>query len=225
MRLLEEALSSGLPVSPILYAPERLASTAQGRALRRRLEHSAEAEEIAEPLLKSLTDTVFSQGVVAAAALPAARPVAEEGLALVLDGIADPGNAGSMLRTARAAGVGTVVATQATTDLWSPKAVRAGMGAHFHLNLLLDVPWREMPLAIGQRRLLVADAREGDPYWSVDWTRAAALVIGSEARGPATDLPAADRVTIPMAPGTESLNAAASAAILLFAARRAVEAQ
>jgi len=141
------------------------------------------------------------------------------GLVLVLDGIADPGNAGSILRTARAAGVAGVVATQSTTDLWSPKAVRAGMSAHFHLNMIVDQTW---PVDVGPRMLLLASAHQGEPYWAIDWSEPLALIIGSEAHGASSDATrqAAQRVTIPMAEGAESLNAAAAAAVLLFQWRR-----
>lgn len=209
--MFEEALASGTRLECVLYAPERLHGP-----LRQRLEHRPEAEQIDERLLDLVSDTVTSQGLVAAVAIPAAPPVLQDGHLLVLDGIADPGNAGTMLRTARAAGAAAVLATRNTTDLWSPKVLRAGMGAHFHLPLLVDVADLA---AAGQRQLLLADAHEGIPYWDVDWSRPSAIVIGSEARGSRLE---GQRVTIPMAPGAESLNAAAAAAVLLFASRRPV---
>ncbi|HEX6511685.1 MAG TPA: RNA methyltransferase [Chloroflexota bacterium] len=222
IRLLQEALASGLTVEPILYAPERLATTAAGRALRQRLEHLPAAEQIDEHVLAATAETVTSQGVVAAVRVPPSRPLPAEGHVLVLDGIADPGNAGSMLRTARAAGAAAVVTTRATADLWSPKTVRAGMGAHFHLNLHLDVDWADLPALLGDRAILLAAAHQGMSYWEVDWRQPAAIVIGSEAHGasPAADNLATQRVCIAMAEGAESLNAAAAAAVLLFASRR-----
>ncbi len=217
VRLVGEALASGLPVAPILYAPERLAATAAGRALRRRLERISDAEEIEPALLEAVSDTVTSQGVVAAVHQPEAAPFPATGHVLVLDGIADPGNAGTMVRTAWAAGAAGVAALKSTTDLWGPKALRAGMGAHFHLPLGVDVDWASLPDVVGGRRTVVASAHEGVPYLEADWAQPAAIVIGSEAHG--TSSTAAERVTIPMAEGVESLNAAAAAAILLFAAR------
>jgi len=218
IRLLDEALASGLRVEPILYAPERLSATASGRALRQRLEHWAGAEQIDEPVLAVISETVTSQGVVAAVEIPLFGSLPAEGHVLVLDGIADPGNAGTMIRTARAAGAAGVVATRSTTDLWGPKAVRAGMGAHFHLALAVAADFS----VLGERRVLLAVAEGGRPYWEVDWSQPAAIVIGSEAHGatPAVGSLATGSVTIPMAEGAESLNAAAAAAVLLFAARQ-----
>ncbi|MFI5267159.1 MAG: TrmH family RNA methyltransferase, partial [Chloroflexota bacterium] len=132
---------------------------------------------------------------------------------------ADPGNAGTMIRTARAAGAAAVLATKATTDLWSPKAVRAGMGAHFHLPVVVDVvDWA----VLGSRQVLLANSQGGTEYWEVDWSRPAAIIIGSEAHGASSAAAslATEAVTIPLAEGAESLNAAAAAAVLLFASRR-----
>jgi TrmH family RNA methyltransferase len=222
IRLLEEALASGRRVEPILYAPERLSATAAGRALRQRLERLPQGEQIDEHLLEAISDTVTSQGVVAAAEIPKPGPIRVDGHVLVLDGIADPGNAGTMLRTARAAGAAAAVAMRTTTDLWSPKAVRAGMGAHFHLPLIVDADWAAVPELVRGRPLLLAGAHGGVPYTEVDWATPSAIVIGSEARGPSPAAAglAAERVTIPMSEGAESLNAAAAAAVLLFEARR-----
>ncbi|MHB8618014.1 MAG: TrmH family RNA methyltransferase [Chloroflexota bacterium] len=221
VRLVEEGLASGLAVHPLVYNPERLSTTAAGRALRNRLERQGLGEEIDERILDTLTDTMTSQGVLAAVETPEASPMPDDGLVLILDGIADPGNAGTMVRTARAAGAVGVVATQATTDLWAPKAMRGGMGAHFHLPLRVDVPWAEMPLAIGGRPLRLAAARQGKAYWQLDWLSPVALIVGSEAHGGTAQAMqrASEAVHIPMAGGAESLNAAAAAAVLLFHAQ------
>jgi len=222
VRLLQEALASDLRVAPILYAPERLATTAAGRALRHHLESLAGAEQIDERTLAAISETVTSQGVVAGVEIPAARHVPELGHVLVLDGIADPGNAGTMLRTAQAAGAVAVVATAGTTDVWGPKAVRSGMGAHFHLPIVADVAWSNIGELLGERQLLLASAHDGVPYWEIDWSQPSAMIMGSEAHGtsPAAEGLATIRVTIPMAAEAESLNAAAAAAVLLFAAFR-----
>jgi RNA methyltransferase, TrmH family len=221
VRLVDEVLSSGVAVEPLLYAPERLASSAAGRALRQRLERLPTAEQIDEPVLATVSDTVTSQGVVGAVAIPRPVEVPPAGTVLVLDGVADPGNAGSMLRTARAAGAAAVIALPSTTDLWSPKAVRAGMGAHFHLAVHVDLAADALHEMLGQRDVWLATASEGIRYRDLDWAKPCAIVIGSEAHGTSSPVAAiaTGRVRIPMAEGVESLNAAAAAAILLFAAQ------
>jgi TrmH family RNA methyltransferase len=214
VRLLQEALDAGAEVRQTLFAGPRLTPAA-----RKFLERLPEAEEVDLRLLDSIADTVTSQGIVAAVAVPTPAPFPADGHVLVLDGIADPGNAGTMLRTARAAGAAGVVAMRTTTDLWAPKVLRAGMGAHFHLPLTVDAEW---PPAVAGRRLLLATARGGTPYWGVDWSLPSAIVVGGEAHGPSSAAAeqASERVTIPMAAGAESLNAAVAAAVLLFEARR-----
>ncbi|MDE3074206.1 MAG: RNA methyltransferase [Chloroflexota bacterium] len=222
MRLVQEALSSGLQISPLLFSPARLSGTPAGRALRHRLDHLPQAEEIDDALLASISDTVTCQGVVAAGAIPRTSVLPDGGLVLILDGIADPGNAGSIVRTARAAGAAAIVAMKGTTDLWAPKAVRAGMGAHFHVPMMADVSWSDLEAAIGSRQVVLAATFGGVPYWQLDWRQPAALVVGAEAHGasPQAEARAQARVTIPMAEGAESLNAAAAAAVLLFEARK-----
>jgi RNA methyltransferase, TrmH family len=223
IRLLEEALASGLKVHPILYSPERLSASAAGRALRPRLERMTGPEQVDDRVLADLTETVASQGIVAAVEIPVPSPLPATGHVLVLDGIADPGNAGTMLRTARAAGAVGIVATSTTADLWAPKVVRAGMGAHFYLGIHQALSWPDVANLLGKRQLLLATAHHGTPHWLVDWEQPSAIVIGSEAHGlsASTATVAARMVTIPMEEGAESLNAAAAAAILLFAARAA----
>ncbi|HUZ76508.1 MAG TPA: RNA methyltransferase [Chloroflexota bacterium] len=222
VRLVESAQAAGLALDPILYAPERLAATAAGRALRKRLEHLAEAEEVADGVFRALSDTVTSQGVVAAAPIPPPLPLLAEGPVLVLDAIADPGNAGTIIRSAHAAGAAGVVALRGTADLWAPRTLRAAMGSHFQVPLQVNLDWEQLAAALHPRPLLIAAARGGPFYWDVDLRGPIAIVIGSEARGAssAAQAAASSSICIPMAAGAESLNAAAAAAILLFEAVR-----
>ncbi|MGH2468664.1 MAG: TrmH family RNA methyltransferase [Chloroflexota bacterium] len=222
VRLVEAAQAAGLTLDPILYAPERLAATAAGRALRKRLEHLAAAEEVADGVFRTLADTVTSQGVVAAAPIPPAQPLRAEGLVLVLDAIADPGNAGTIIRSAHAGGAAGVVALQGTADLWAPRTMRAAMGSHFQVPLHVNLNWERLRPALHPRRLLIATAHAGPAYWDVDLRGPTAIIIGSEAHGAssAAQAVASGSIRIPMAAGADSLNAAAAAAILLFEAAR-----
>jgi TrmH family RNA methyltransferase len=176
-----------------------------------------------EHALKAAADTVTPQGIVAVIPVPAAP--AEIGplpLVLVLDGLQDPGNLGTILRSAWAAGAGAVVTTPGTADPYSPKVVRAGMGAHFHLALLPEQPWPQIARLVAGRQVLLAEARGGTPYDQVAWSQPTALIIGSEAHGsgPEARALATATVSIPLAEGVDSLNAAVAASILLFEARR-----
>lgn len=136
----------------------------------------------------------------------------------------DPGNVGTLVRSAAAAGAGGVVLTRGCADVWSPKALRAGMGAQLRLPVAagLDAP---AVVALARERglaLRVADGRGAVPYDGVDWAVPALLVVGGEAAGPsAALLSAADEVVaIPLWGGVESLNAAVAGSVVLYEARR-----
>ncbi|MCL6432028.1 MAG: RNA methyltransferase [Anaerolineae bacterium] len=218
-RLIEEALRAG--ARPVLaFYTERLTATARGRALLDALRQASESVmEVSEQVMRALSATVTPQGAFAVVPMPA-LPWPDRGLVLVLDGLQDPGNAGTILRTAWAAGARALATTGGTVDLYAPKVVRSAMGAHFHLPLRVDLDLEGLTEALRGRRILLAD-QHGKPYWDTDWRGDCALIIGGEARGPqvAGSL-AAEHVGIPMAGGVESLNAAIAAAVLLFEAYR-----
>ena len=140
---------------------------------------------------------------------------------LLLEDVQDPGNVGSILRSAAAAGVAQVFLSGQCAFAWSPKVLRAGQGAHFRLEIYEDVDAAAWVRGYGGR-LVAAVAEGGESLFAADLTGSLALAIGNEGTGlSAAVREAADaRVTIPMPGGIESLNAAAAAAICLFEAVR-----
>jgi RNA methyltransferase, TrmH family len=220
-RLLAEAVAASWPLRAALYDVERVESDPELAAVVAAIPHAIPASGRA---LKAVADTVTPQGVVAAAALPPPRVVApgEEPLVLVIDSIADPGNAGTLLRSALGTGVRTVLASQGSVDLFSPKVVRSAMGAHFHLKLGTDLPWDTIGEIVRGREVVLADARAELPYYGFDWHRDAALIVASEAHGPGPEALrlASSRVSIPISPELESLNAAVAGSVILFEAKR-----
>jgi TrmH family RNA methyltransferase len=179
----------------------------------------AQIEAVAPHVMAAASDTQSPQGLLAVVPMPALPPPVELTLALVLDGLGDPGNLGTILRTATAAGVQSVFLAPGTVDPYNPKVVRAAMGAHFHLPLI-SAGWDELPRHLAGLDLWLAEARAGTAYTSVDWRRPSALIIGSEAAGPSAPARrlAANQVHIPMPGPAESLNAAIAAAVILFEA-------
>ena len=146
-------------------------------------------------------------------------------LLLVLDGLKDPGNLGTLLRTAEAAGVGGIWLTPDCVDLYNPKVVRAGMGAHFRLPASPDAEWptiRAEFARLGVVQVVALDAGAPTPYYDLDWRGPAALVLGSEAHGsaPRTGRRHGPRRHPHARPGRSSLNAALAAGIVLFEALR-----
>jgi TrmH family RNA methyltransferase len=141
---------------------------------------------------------------------------------VILDALSDPGNAGTIARTALAAGAGYVAATEGTVDLFAPKVVRAGMGAHFGLSLYTDLRWEEIRGALPSVTLVAARADGEDSMYDFVWPERSALVVGSEAHGLSEDAQRAIErtVRIPMKRGVESLNASVAASILMYDAVR-----
>jgi RNA methyltransferase, TrmH family len=171
--------------------------------------------------IATLPPDVRALAVVAA---PRTAPAAPGDFCLLLDDVQDPGNVGSIIRTAAAAGVDQVVLSPHCAFAWAPKALRAGQGAHFLTALREDVPLERWAadFRAGGGSLCATAVRDGAGLYATDLRGRLALVVGSEGGGVSEALlRAADRrITIPMAAGSESLNAAAAAAIVLFEAVR-----
>lgn len=176
-----------------------------------------------------LTDAENGIGVIAAVHMPARdasviRKIPEDANILVLDRIQDPGNIGTMIRTAVAAGYGMIVAVKGTADIWSAKVLRSTAGMIFDIPVIYVDGAEELRALLRKagRRIVVTDPAGGKPYFEEDLKSGIALVIGNEGNGISDEVMSiADiRVTLPMKGEIESLNAAVSAAILMYEAVR-----
>jgi TrmH family RNA methyltransferase len=217
VRLLEEALHAQAAVRFVLHTDTL---DARGRAVVNQLARlGASIEPVTPAVMAAASADQTPPGLLAVVPFaPLACPTpAELSFALVLDRIGDPGNLGTLLRTADAAGVQAVFLAPGTVDAYNPKVVRAGMGAHFHLPIL-SAGWAELAQRLAGIEVWLAEAREGLPYPKADWRQPTALLIGAEAEGPSPEaLQFTDRrVCIPMPGCAESLNAAVAAGILMF---------
>ena len=179
---------------------------------------------VSERVLAHVSDTVTPQGIVAVVPLPedqrVLRCAQENGpaLDLILDAVQDPGNAGTLLRTAAAAGVGRVLSAEGTVDMFSPTVVRAAAGAHFQVRIG-SVAWGALA---GRGQVVLAEAGAPRRYWEIDWRIPSTLIVSNEARG-ATEQAlrvATERVSIPMHTEIESLNAGVAGSIILYEALR-----
>lgn len=168
--------------------------------------------------LQKITSLTDAEEITALIALPPAEPFDAGADCVVLERIQDPGNIGTILRSAAAAGVGQVVLSADCADAWSPKVLRASMGAHFALRLFVEpdlAAWREqcrVPL------LATALRRNSVSLYDCDLRAPAAWLFGNEGAGVSETMLAAARrlVHIPMAAQTESLNVAMAATVCLF---------
>ena len=172
---------------------------------------------VAESAWSDLAQLPAAIGVLAIVPTPHSDFKRAADFCLLLEDLQDPGNVGSILRSAAAAGVSQVFLSRQCVFAWSPKVLRAGQGAHFHLELYEDVDL--VAWARGYRgRVVAAIAEEGEPLFAANLAAPIAVAIGNEGMGLSAELrdAAAARVTIPMPGGFESLNAAAAAAVCLF---------
>lgn len=217
VRLAEEALAAGwLPREG--YYTEALSE--RGAALVAALQkQGVSLEAVAPQVMQAASDTQTPQGILLV--LPLKQLPLPETLefVLVIDEVRDPGNLGTLLRSAAAAGVQAVLLTEGSVDPFSPKVVRAAMGAHFRLPVE-TLPPQTILDRCRQHGLAVwlAAAREGIRCHEANLTPPLALVIGGEARGAGEiwQSPAVKQLHIPMPGEVESLNAAVAGSVLLF---------
>jgi len=222
LRTIEDSITAGVQPAFLFHTLQALEQP-RARAVVSRAEGlGASVRSVSDSVMEAMSDTVTPSGILGVFPMAVSAIPYPLKWVLVLDRLRDPGNAGTILRSALAAGVDAVITSKGTVDVYSPKVVRAAMGAHFRLTLCPDQPWRLIGAALQGLQVLVARPRDGVPYWEVDWQRPTALVIGGEAEGvgPEAEKVATGHVTIPMRDSAESLNAAVAAGVLLMEASR-----
>ncbi len=226
VRLVEEALSAGVRFRGVLCDPT-LTGHVRGAALLQRLaEHAVLIEEITERELARLAHTESPQGIVALIDPPRwrlsdVRPAAWHPV-LVLDAVQDPGNVGTLLRTAFALGSPGAILLKGTADLANPKVMRAGMGATFRLPVATADDADFARWAEEHEVMIWTAAADGTPLARLRRPERLALVVGNEGAGvrPFVRSLADHPVAIPLARGAESLNVAVAAGIVLYEVQR-----
>jgi RNA methyltransferase, TrmH family len=241
--LLEALLATDMLPLEVYYQPELLQRTPEGRALCARLLHPTSSLatislfEVNERVAEALSEAQTSQGVVCvlpmqllqaerlqARRVPACRPAL-----LVLDDLADPGNLGTILRTALAADVQAVLLTAHCVDCYSPKVMRAAAGAHVGLPIEAHLSWPAIAEKVAHhcgvvapQRVFRAEANALTPYYAENLVQPFVLLIGNEAHGLSAQAHAlaTHAISIPLANQVESLNAAMATGIILFEAVR-----
>ncbi len=217
VRLVEEALQARWMPMIVLYTGEL---NERGQRIVAQFSTSGvETEQVTPSVLDSLSDTESPQGIFAVLPIRQLPLPAHPDFLIVADAIHDPGNLGTLLRTAGAAGAQAVLVMPGTVDPYSPKVVRSAMGAHFRLPLA-PARWEDLSdLARSQGlHIYLTDAGHGKDLWQADLRQPLALIIGSEAEGASSParLLAGTSLRIPMPGQTESLNASIAGAIVMF---------
>jgi TrmH family RNA methyltransferase len=225
VRAVEELVKSGLEIEGILLAPQ-VEEAPRGAALVAAIRGRGLAHEtVAANEFASAAETESPQGILALARIPTVTldeiPRAESLRLLILDAVQDPGNVGTIVRTAAALGAAATVALPGTVDLWNAKVVRSAMGAHFN-HIAIHASWDELSAFQTSRGLALWGAdSSGSAIGAEAIPRQLGLVVGNEGAG-LTDVvrSSVDRlVSIPMSPSVESLNVAVAAGILLHEVR------
>ena len=220
IRLVEEAASIRWPMAFVLF-DETLSERGLELITALHTDLKVEVFEISSGLMTEISDTQTPQGILAVMKQdPKPLPVNPTFL-LIADQIRDPGNLGTILRTAEAVGVEGVFLSPGTVDAFSPKVVRAGMGAHFHLPIY-HLEWETIQTRLKGLPVYLAESEGGQTIWETDLAQPCALLIGGEAFGASKfgrEI-AAMNVTIPMQGRTESLNAAVAAGMLMIEVMR-----
>lgn len=214
VRLVEEAVKANWQFQFVLFSD---GLSERGKELVKTLTaNQIEVEETSGDLLQNLSETETPQGILAVLPL-ADLPIPDSpNFILIPDQIRDPGNLGTLLRTAAAVGVQAALLSPETTDAFAPKVLRSGMGAHFQLPIH-SMTWDEICEHIKDTQIYLADMN-GQCCWETDLRRPLALIIGGEAEGASEEARklANQRISIPMPGRVESLNAGVAGSVLMF---------
>jgi TrmH family RNA methyltransferase len=221
IRVVEDLLASAIDLQFVLVSTT-LGDTGRGRTLIAELHDVTTVKEVTERELTDIAETESPQGVLAVAHIRETPlndvQLASDAVILVLDAVQDPGNLGTLIRSADAFGAAAVVALPGTVDYWSSKVIRSTVGAAFRIPLVSAREY-EVWTWLEQNNVAICGAdMEGKPIESINLTGRVAVIVGNEGaglreqtRGQLTEL-----VSIPMRGHAESLNVAVAAGILLY---------
>ncbi len=225
VRLVEEVVAARIECRAVLASPA-LEGTERGRALKAALAAKGPVTETTDDELAELAATEHPQGILAVIVpkrwtLDDITP-GKSGVLVILDAVQDPGNVGTIIRTALALGAKGVVTLPGTAEIDNPKTMRSAMGASFRLP---TVPSDEGSLSewlAGHQVIVAATAMDGQRFDRAKLTGPLALILGNEGAGLLSELGRKTKLkfAIPLEPGAESLNVAVAAGIFLYGACR-----
>ena len=208
--LIEEAVAGGWEIEAQYVDPK-------GQAVR---EADSDVFELAPHVMERIASTESPQPVLAVVRIPRrdVTDLAASACIVVCDRVSDPGNLGTILRSAEAGGVGGVVLVTGSVDPFNPKVVRASAGALFHVPVVADIALHDLQ-QLGLP-LVGTSSHQGTAYTSTDLVSPFALVMGSEAHGVDPQIPIDSWISIPHSGRAESLNVAMAATVVIFEAAR-----
>lgn len=220
-RNLSLALEFGYPIEQIFLREDQLEEI-QSKGLLQGDEHQVYL--VPDKIFPKICDTVTSQGIVAVCPIVKNKFESESiDPVLILDRVSDPGNAGTLIRTADSVGIRDIFYTPGTVDFYSPKVVRSAMGSLFYMNFYELEDIRQLKKA--GYRILAATVTDATQYTAIKADKKTALILGNEAHGIRTELleTADEKVSIPIYGKAESLNVAVAGAVLMYKLRELIE--
>lgn len=221
-RAVFDVVDAGGPVEMVLLRADTAAADNHMR-----IPSHVPVRVIEAAVFDAVTDVAHSQGIIALASMDTLPQVRQDlpGTArfvVIVDGVRDPGNLGTLIRSAAGGGVTEFLLTRETADPFNPKTVRAAMGAHFRIPVVMcrDEELRHRLRSVPT--IALAEASGSTDYTEIDWAGDSAVIIGGEADGASTPVRALATITvrIPLSAGVESLNAGVAGSLLIFEAAR-----
>ena len=184
-------------------------------------------EIVADAVFEAMAETVTPQGVLAIVEMPEyslEQMIEKAGTLLLLEDLRDPGNLGTIVRTAEAAGVAGIILSKESVDVYNPKVIRSTMGAIYRVPFLYVEDFKSLLVQLKEQkvRLLAAHLQGTKNFDNADYSGKVGILIGNEANGLSDEVAelAEENVLIPMAGNVESLNAAVAASLLMYEAFR-----
>ncbi len=226
IRSVKQALDAGAPVAQIIYSAPVYEQRGGQNLMQRIRQLGLRVMEISESLFKVVTDTKSPQYIMAVINMKVDSPEkvleAREPLIVIADSIQDPGNLGTVIRTADAAGAEGVFLLRGSTDPYSPKVVRSTMGSVFNIPIIRENNESDLLSLLHRKgmRIITAEPGGDNRYWDADFKGKVGIVIGNEANGisPRAKKYSHESVALPMYGKAESLNAAVTCGVLLYKA-------
>lgn len=227
IRVLEEVLKSGHPIECVVVADGFGSDERESRFVRGVSDRHVRIYQASAKLLKGVSDVLSPQGAIALVKVSnrsiSCLNLEKNSLLICADALQDPGNLGTLIRSALAAGAVGILTTTETASLKNPKTIRASAGAIFHLPWIENMGRRSVSSFCREKSIpiFLSSTSRGRPYWDVDFKSGGIIVLGNESRGLSElNWPEADFIRIPMEPHIESLNVAMAGTVILFEAFR-----
>ena len=228
IKIIEEALENNVVLKYILIM-DKLQSTSEGYNFYESIKENNNLIHITDNVFKEISDTENSQGIIAVAQFKISKLedlILKDNPALIfLDGLQDPGNLGTIIRTCDAFNLDGIILGEGSVDPYNPKVVRATMGSIFRIPLVVTQNSIETLTKLKERKIqILSTSLEADlPIYEIDYREGFALIIGNESKGVKDEtLSLSDQlIKIPMPGSAESLNAGVAASIIMYEAMKA----